>query len=154
MDKTEQHTFFMKEALKEAKKCSKHEDVPIGAVIVLNNKIIGSGYNQVEKLNDPTAHAEIIAIKKAIKYINYKYLINAILYVTLEPCSMCAGSIVLSRIKKVVYGASDPKAGACGTLYNIIQDKRLNHRCEVVKGVLEDECSALLKEFFKKLRRK
>ncbi|OGU16289.1 MAG: tRNA-specific adenosine deaminase [Ignavibacteria bacterium GWB2_35_12] len=144
----------MKEAIKEARKCSKHEDVPIGTVVVLNNKIIGRGYNQVEKLKDPTAHAELIAIRKAIKYINYKHLINAILYVTLEPCPMCAGSIVLTRIKKVVYGASEPKTGACGSIYNIIQDKRLNHRCEVVKGVLEDECSQLIKDFFNKLRGK
>ena len=154
MNKNNKHTHFMKEALKEAKKCSKYEDVPIGAVIVLNNEIIGRGYNQVEKLSDPTAHAEKIAIKKAIKHINYKHLINAILYVTLEPCSMCSGSIVLTRIKKIVYGASDTKAGACGSLYNIVQDKRLNHRCEVVKGVLEEECSQLLKDFFKKLRGK
>ena len=153
MGDAEQHIFFIKEALKEAKKCLKYEDVPIGAVVVIDEKIIGRGYNQVEKLKDSTAHAEIIAIKKAIKHIGYKHLINAILYVTLEPCSMCSGSIVLSRMKKVVYGASDPKAGASGSLYNIIQDKRLNHRCEVVKGVLEEECSQLLKDFFKKLRK-
>ncbi|MBI5326660.1 MAG: nucleoside deaminase [Ignavibacteriae bacterium] len=154
MIKIEQHIFFMKEALKEARKCSRYEDVPIGAVVVLDDEIIGRGYNQVEKLNDSTAHAEIIAIKKAVKHINYKHLINSTLYVTLEPCPMCSGSIVLSRINKVVFGTSDPKAGASGSLYNIIQDKRLNHRCEVITGVLEEECSQLLKDFFKKLRKK
>ncbi|TAL70953.1 MAG: nucleoside deaminase [Bacteroidetes bacterium] len=154
LNRKEQHIFYMKEALKEARKCSKFEDVPIGAVVVLENKIIGRGYNQVEKLNDSTAHAEIIAIKKAIKHINYKHLLNAILYVTLEPCSMCSGSIVLARIKTVVYGCSDPKAGAGGSLYNIIEDNRLNHLCEVIKGVMGMECSDLLKDFFKQLRKK
>ena len=148
------HSFFMNAALKEAKKCSEYEDVPIGAVVVLNNKIIGRGFNQIEKLNDPTAHAEMLAIKKAIKKIGSKYLNDCTLYVTLEPCSMCAGAIVLARIKTVVFGANDPKAGACGTLYNIIEDRRLNHRCEVVKGVMEEKCSGLLKEYFQKLRRK
>jgi tRNA(adenine34) deaminase len=150
----DKHTLFMKAALNEAKKCSKYEDVPIGAVVVCDYKIIGRGYNQVEKLNDPTAHAESLAIKKAIKKINSKYLNDCTLYVTLEPCPMCAGAIVLARIKTVVFGASDAKAGSCGTLYNIIEDKRLNHRCEVVRGVIEEECSYLLKDFFQKLRGK
>ncbi len=154
MNEFDKHIRFMKAALKEAKKCSEYEDVPVGAVVVHDSKIIGRGYNQVEKLKDSTAHAELIAIKKAIRKTGYKYLNGCTIYVTLEPCPMCAGAIVLARINTVVFGAGDPKAGSCGTLFNIIEDKRLNHRCEVVRDVMEKECAELLKEFFQKLRGK
>jgi tRNA(adenine34) deaminase len=147
------HTKYMQEALKEARKALKFGDVPIGAVIVSDNKIIGRGYNQVEKKNDSTAHAEIIAIKSAIKKYGYKHLLNCTIYVTLEPCTMCSGAIVLARIPYLVYGAEDPKAGASGSLYAITDDKRLNHRCQITNGILADECSIIIKDFFHKLRK-
>jgi len=145
--------FFMKFAILESKKSLKSGDVPVGAIIVKDNKIISRAHNQIEKKGDSTAHAELLAIQKAIKKLGYKHLLDCTLYVTLEPCAMCAGAIVLARIPRVVFGATDPKTGACGSLYNIVNDKRLNHRCEVISGVLEDECSKLLKDFFKKLRK-
>ena len=145
---------FMAEAILEAKKALGHEDVPIGAVVVCNDQIIGRGYNKVEKNNNSLAHAEIQAIKQAIKVKGYKHLTECSLYVTLEPCSMCSGAIVLSRLKRLVFGAKDPKSGASGTLFNITEDPRLNHRCIVNSGILEKECSKLLKDFFKELRKK
>jgi tRNA(adenine34) deaminase len=144
---------FMKEAIAEAKKALKNNDVPIGAVIVNDGKIIARGYNKVEKKHNVLAHAEMTAIKNALKVTKRKHLNNCSLYVTLEPCVMCSGAIVLSRFKKLVYGAKDPKAGASGTLYSITNDERLNHRCTVTGGVLEKECSDMLKEFFKDLRK-
>jgi tRNA(adenine34) deaminase len=146
-------TMFMKHAINEAKKTIKSNDVPIGAIIVHNFKIIARAHNQVEKLMDSTAHAELIAIKKAIKKVKYKHLNNCTLYVTLEPCTMCSGAIVLSRIDRIVFGALDPKTGACGSVYNIPQEKKLNHYCDISTSVLEYECSQLLKEFFTKLRK-
>jgi tRNA(adenine34) deaminase len=146
--------FFMQEALTEATKSLEYEDVPVGDVIVYNGNIIGRGFNQVERLNDSLAHAEIFAIREAIYNIDYKHLIDCSMYVTLEPCAMCSGAIVLARIKNLYIGADDPKTGASGTLYSITEDSRLNHRCYVTRGVLKDDCSALLKEFFKKLRNK
>jgi tRNA(adenine34) deaminase len=146
------HTKFMRAALTEARKSVLTGDVPIGAVIVFEGRIIARGRNMVEKSSDPTAHAEMIAIKKAVKRIGYKHLIGCSLYVTLEPCSMCSGAIVSSRIKHVYFGAHDPKAGACGSLYNICSDPRLNHRCEVHSGLLADESSSELKSFFAQLR--
>ena len=143
---------WMYEALKEAKKALLKDDVPIGAVIVNCGKIIGRGYNQVEMLKDPTAHAEMIAITAASNYMSEKWLLNSTLYVTIEPCSMCAGAFVLSRIKRLVYGSKDPKSGACGTVVNIINNNKLNHRIKVKSGILEKECSFLLKKFFKKKR--
>jgi tRNA(adenine34) deaminase len=151
LDNSYNDELFMREALLEARKALDNNDVPIGAVIVKNGEIIGRGYNKVEKNMDSTAHAEIRAIKNAIKNSDYKHLIDCSLYVTLEPCPMCSGAIVLSRLKRLVYGVKDPKAGASGTLYSITNDERLNHRCVVVEGVLEKECSKLLKQFFKKL---
>lgn len=145
---------FMREALKYAKKSLKSDDVPIGCIITNNNEIISRAFNQVEKNSSPTAHCEIIAINKAVKKIGYKHLYDCTLYVTLEPCSMCAGAIVLSRLKRVVIGTADPKTGACGSIFNIVNDLRLNHRCEVKTGVLKYECSAIIKEFFMKLRNK
>lgn len=139
-------------ALEEAEKALESEDAPIGAVIVKGDNIIGSGYNQVEKNGDPSAHAEMIAIKEAVQNNGYKRLLDCDIYVTVEPCAMCAGAIVLARLRRIVFGAYDPKAGACGSLYNIPSDERLNHKCEIVPGVLQEECSQILKDFFKKIR--
>ena len=144
---------FMLEALKEARKAYQDDEVPVGAVIVDQGRIIARGYNQVERLKDPTAHAEIIAITSAANYLGTKWLNQASLYVTIEPCSMCAGALVLARIKNLYFGASDPKTGACGSVVNIANHKELNHRVKVVAGILELECSSLLKEFFRKKRK-
>lgn len=144
---------FMEEAIKEAKKAASKKEVPVGAVIVKEGKIIARGHNQRESTNDATSHAEIIAIRKASKKIKNWRLSGCTLYVTVEPCPMCAGAIVQARIDRVVYGAKDPKAGAVETLYQILSDKRLNHQVkEVISGVKEEECAELLKDFFKKLR--
>ena len=142
----------MRVALQEATLALKKKEVPVGAVVVYQDKIIGRGHNQTETLNDPTAHAEILAIGAAANYLNSWRLSEAVLYVTLEPCAMCAGAIVLARMKKLVFGAFDPKAGACGSLYNLVQDKRLNHQVEVISEVFKEDCSALLQTFFKELR--
>ena len=144
---------YMLEALKEAQKAFDQDEVPIGAVIVYQGKIIARGYNQVERLKDPTAHAEIIAITSAANYLGTKWLNEASLYVTIEPCSMCAGALVLARIKKLFFGANDPKTGACGSVINIVNHKELNHRIKVTKGIFQTECSSLLKGFFKKKRK-
>ncbi len=144
---------FMRQALREAQKAFEAEEVPIGAVIVHENKIIGRGYNQTERLQDPTAHAEMIAITAAADYLGSRRLLDCTLYVTLEPCAMCSGAIVLARVPRLVYGASDPKAGASGTLYTITHDPRLNHRCIVVPGILEEEGAAMLRTFFARIRR-
>jgi len=143
---------WMQVALQEARSALKKKEVPVGAVVIYQGKIIGRGHNQTESLNDPTAHAEILAIGAAANYLNSWRLSEADLYVTVEPCSMCAGALVLSRIRKLVFGAYDPKSGACGSLYNLVQDKRFNHQVELVSEVLKDECSELLQAFFKELR--
>ncbi|MDD5109400.1 MAG: tRNA adenosine(34) deaminase TadA [Candidatus Omnitrophica bacterium] len=148
------HIIYMQEALKEAERASSEDEVPVGAVIVHKDKIIARGHNQIERLKDPTAHAEIIAITSAANYLGTKWLNDASLYVTIEPCSMCAGALVLSRIKNLYFGASDPKTGACGSVVNIVNHKKLNHRIKVVKGILRLECSSLLKDFFKQKRKK
>jgi len=145
---------YMQEALKEAQKAFQEEEVPVGSVIVHQGKIIARGHNQVERLKDPTAHAEIIAITSAANYLGTKWLNEASLYVTIEPCSMCAGALVLARIKKLYFGASDPKTGACGSIINIVNHKKLNHRIKVAGGILQEECSSILKDFFKKKRKK
>ncbi len=142
----------MREALKEAQKAFEKDEVPVGAVIVYQDKVIARGYNQVELLKDPTAHAEMLALTSATAYFNAKWLNDVCAYVTIEPCAMCAGAFVLARIKKIIYGADDPKTGACGSVVNIVNNKKLNHRIDVKKGILKDECGALLKEFFKKKR--
>ncbi|MDD4907896.1 MAG: tRNA adenosine(34) deaminase TadA [Candidatus Omnitrophica bacterium] len=144
----------MSEALKEAGKAAEHDEVPVGCVIVHDRKIIARGHNQVERLKDPTAHAEMIALTSAANFLSSKWLSDATLYVTIEPCSMCAGALVLSRIRRVVYGAKDPKTGACGSVVNIANHKKLNHRVTVKSGILAKECGALLTEFFKKKRAK
>ncbi|KAA3608488.1 MAG: nucleoside deaminase [Calditrichaeota bacterium] len=145
---------FMQEAIKEARKAFDSGDVPVGAVVVLDNRIIGRGHNQVELLSDPTAHAEMIAITAATATIQEKFLREAQLFVTVEPCSMCAGASVLARIKKLVYGVQDIKTGAHSSLFNLLNDPRLNHQIEVIPGVLKKECSQLMGEFFLQLREK
>lgn len=150
----DQHLQFMEAALAEAKKALTLNEVPVGAVISYEGQIIGKGYNQVENLNDPTAHAEMIAISAAANYLQSWRLENCSIYVTLEPCSMCAGAIVLSRIKWLYYGTDDPKAGSCGSLRNIVQDKRLNHQLRLKSGLLANEAEDLLKIFFRNLRKR
>jgi len=147
------HIFYMQEALKEAQRAFEEDEVPVGAVIVHKGQIIARGHNQVELLKDPTAHAEMLALTSATNYLGTKWLNDASLYVTIEPCSMCAGALVLSRIKEVYFGASDPKTGACGSIVNIANHRKLNHRIKIKKGILEAECGSLLKDFFKKKRK-
>lgn len=148
------HEEFMREAIMEAKKAEEIAEVPIGAIIVHNGEIIARGFNKRETLQRSDAHAELIAIAEANQNVGSWRLEECTLYVTLEPCPMCAGAIVQSRIPHVVYGASDPKAGCAGTLINLLDDSRFNHQSTVESGVLEEECASLLKEFFKKLRKK
>ncbi len=138
--------------MREAEKAFCRDEIPVGAVVVLNDMIIGRGYNQTESLNDPTAHAEMIAISAAANTLRSWRLENCSLYVTLEPCAMCSGALVSARMKEVIIGAMDPKAGACGSLRNIVQDHRLNHQVQVLSNVLEEESSEILKRFFQKLR--
>ena len=143
---------FMKEALKEAQKAYNKLEVPVGAVIVKDGKIISRANNQKECKNDTTNHAEILAIKKASKKLNSWRLLDCDMYVTLEPCSMCAGALIQSRIRKVYIGALDEKTGACGSVLNLLEDYKFNHIVEVEKGVLKEECETLLKKFFRELR--
>ncbi|WP_299095568.1 tRNA adenosine(34) deaminase TadA [uncultured Metabacillus sp.] len=146
--------YFMKLAIEEAKKAQEIGEVPIGAVIVLDGNVIASAYNLREKDQRSIAHAEILAIDEACKALGTWRLEEATLYVTLEPCPMCAGAIVLSRIKRVVYGAADPKGGCAGTLMNLLQEQRFNHQVEVAMGVEEEVCSTLLSDFFRELRQR
>ena len=148
------HEFWMKHAFNEAEKALELGETPVGAVIVKEGKIIGRGGNRVETYKDPTAHAEIIAIGAASEETAYARLIDSTMYVTLEPCPMCAGAIVLARIPQLFYGVSDPKMGACGSVYDICRDKCLNHQVEVISGVMEHECSSILREFFISVRAK
>lgn len=143
---------FMEAALAEAKAAASEGEVPVGAVVAWGNRIVGRGRNRVEATQDPTAHAEIIAIGAAAQTVQTWRLDEAVLYVTLEPCHMCAGAIVLARIARLVFGALDPKAGACGSLAMVPQDLRLNHRVEVVSGVLAGESAELLQRFFRERR--
>ena len=145
---------YMLEAVKEAMKAFDADEVPVGAVIVHNGRIIARAHNQIKLLKDPTAHAEMIAITQAASHLASERLLETTLYSTVEPCAMCAGAMVLARIKRLVYGAEDPKTGAAGSVTNVVNDRRLNHRISVVKGVLEKESSTLLKEFFALKRRK
>lgn len=142
----------MREALKEAVKAFECDEVPVGAVIVYEKQIIARAHNQIVMLKDPTAHAEMIAITQAADYLRNERLLNCSLYVTIEPCPMCAGASVLARIKKIIYGADDPKSGACGSVINIANNKKLNHRIEVTSGIMREDCADLMKEFFKKKR--
>jgi tRNA(adenine34) deaminase len=145
---------FMAEALKEAAIAFDKDEVPVGCVIVHEGKVIARGHNQVETLKDPTAHAEMLALTSAAAALGSKWLNGAILYATIEPCSMCAGALVLARVKEVVFGAADPKTGACGSVINIARHTKLNHKISIRKGVLKDECALMLKEFFKGKRGK
>lgn len=143
----------MKEALKEAQKAYDKLEVPVGAVIVKDGKIIARAYNQKEEKNDTTNHAEILAIKKASKKLGSWRLLDCDMYVTLEPCSMCAGALIQSRIRKVYIGADDEKTGACGTKLNLLEDYDFNHKVEIQRGVLKEECENIMKKFFKELRK-
>jgi tRNA(adenine34) deaminase len=143
----------MRAALREAEASAAVDEVPIGCVIVHDGLVIGRGHNQVESLQDATAHAEIIAIGAASTALGSWRLNDCTLYVTLEPCAMCAGAIILARLGRLVYGASDPKAGACGSVLDVIHERRLNHRVDVDAGLLGEECGALLREFFERKRR-
>lgn len=145
---------FMKEALKEAKKAYEKEEIPVGAIIVKDNKIIARAYNVKEEKKDTTKHAEIIAIQKASKKLESWRLTDCDIYVTLEPCSMCAGALIQSRIRKVYIGTMDKKTGACGSVLNLLENYKFNHKVEVENGILEEECEKILKEFFKELRNK
>ncbi|NBI06341.1 tRNA adenosine(34) deaminase TadA [Senegalia massiliensis] len=148
------NNYFMKKALKQAEIAYQKEEVPIGCVIVKDGKIIASAYNMREELNDPTAHAEIIALQDASEILGGWRLTGCTMYVTIEPCAMCAGAIVNSRIDKLIIGSMDKKAGACGSILNIVQNDKLNHRVEMITGIMEQECSNIMKNFFKDLRKK
>jgi tRNA(adenine34) deaminase len=150
----EDHIRWMREAIEEAKKAEALREVPIGAVIVKNNEIIGRGHNLRESTLDPTAHAEIIAIRQASQSLDAWRLLDCKLYVTLEPCPMCSGAIVQARVPQVIYGTPDPKAGCAGTLMNLLQEPRFNHESNVISGVLQEECAQLLTQFFRRLRGK
>ena len=154
MDKLEkpEDSGWMREALAEAGRAAAAGEVPIGAVVVRGGEVIGRGYNRRETDRDPLAHAELLAIREAARRIGGWRLTECTLYCTLEPCPMCAGALVNSRIERLVYGAADPKAGWCGTLGNLVQEPRLNHRLEVTAGVLAEESAALLRGFFASLR--
>jgi tRNA(adenine34) deaminase len=143
----------MRAALREARASSEADEVPVGCVIVLDGSIIGRGHNQVERLHDATAHAEILAIGAASNALQSWRLSECTLYVTLEPCAMCAGAMVLARVGRLVYGAADPKAGACGSVLDVIHERRLNHRVETTADVLADECGSMLRAFFARKRR-
>ena len=147
------HEAFMREALRQAQRAADEDEVPVGAVIVHENRIIARAHNQVETLHDPTGHAEMIAITQAANFLSCKWLNDCALYVTIEPCSMCAGALVLARIKRICFGAGDPKTGACGSVLNIIQHDFLNHKIEVRKGLLGGECGHLLSQFFEQKRK-
>ena len=153
MDEIKLKNKFMKEALKEAKKAYDKNEIPVGAIIVKDNKIIARAHNIKEEKNDTTKHAEIIAIQKASKKLGTWRLLNCEMYVTLEPCSMCAGALIQARIKKVNIGTMDEKTGACGSVLNLLEDYKFNHNVEIEKDIMKDECEHILKEFFKKLRK-
>jgi tRNA(adenine34) deaminase len=143
---------FMLEALKEAARAAEEGEVPVGAVVVKDGQIIARAHNMVETAHRSSAHAEMIALEAAEAALGAKWLPGAAMYVTLEPCSMCSGAMVLARMSRLVIGADDPKTGACGSLYNIVNDTRLNHSIEITRGVLAGECSAVLKNFFRSRR--
>ncbi|RST57758.1 nucleoside deaminase [Siminovitchia terrae] len=145
---------YMRLAIAEAKKAEEMQEVPIGAVVVLNDEVVAAAHNRRETDQNAVAHAELLAIEEACEKLGTWRLEEAELFVTLEPCPMCSGAIILSRVKKVVYGASDPKAGCAGTLMNLLTDERFNHQSEVINGVLGEECGRLLSDFFRSIRQK
>ncbi len=145
---------FMREAIREAERAAARGEVPVGSVVVVGGEIIARAHNLRETAQDPTAHAELIAVRQSAARLSSWRLVDATVYVTLEPCPMCAGMLINARVPRVVYGAVDPKAGALESLYRLGEDERLNHRLEVASGVLADECGALLREFFGRLRKR
>ncbi len=144
--------YFMREALRQALKAGKADEVPVGAVIVRAGKVIARAHNQVELLKDATAHAEMLALTQAEAAVDDWRLIDCDLYVTKEPCAMCAGALVHTRVRRVIFGCADPAAGAAGSVINLLQMPTLNHRCDIVAGVLQDECAGILKDFFRERR--
>jgi tRNA(adenine34) deaminase len=148
-----QEHLYMQQAIIQAQQAVQNDEIPVGAVIIHGNRIIARAYNQVEMLKDPTAHAEMIAITQAANALSCKWLQDCSIYVTLEPCSMCAGALVLARIKRIYYGAADPKAGACGSVMNIAAHNHLNHQVEVSGGLLKEECGHLISQFFEQKRK-
>jgi tRNA(adenine34) deaminase len=155
LDFNEADLNFMREALYDAEKAAVRDEIPVGSLIVYDNKIITRACNLKETVGDPTAHAEMLVIRQASEILgNWRWLTEATLYTTLEPCPMCAGAMVLARIKRLVYGAYDPKAGAAGSLMNLAQHEKLNHRMAVTAGVMEEDCAAILKKFFSERRLK
>jgi len=142
----------MLEALKEAKKAYAKDEVPVGAVVVADGKIIARAYNQTIQLNDPTAHAEIIALRKAAKKIGNYRLNDCQMYVTIEPCPMCAGALIWARVNELIYGVTDPKSGACGSVVNLFSDKKFNHQVKITSGILEEDCKKIVRKFFNEKR--
>ena len=148
----DRHEYFMRRALQEAAAAREEGEVPVGAVIVYEGVIIARAHNQRERLHDPTAHAEMIAITQAAEHLQAWRLAGCTVYVTLEPCAMCAGALVLARVDRLVFGAFDPKAGACGSVLDVVRESKLNHRIEIISGILELECGGILREFFQTRR--
>lgn len=148
----QKHQRFMARALMLAEQAYEEGEVPVGAVVVHRGQIVGKGYNQVERLNDPTAHAEMLAISAACETIGQKYLSECTLYVTIEPCPMCSGAAVWSKLGTVVFGAPDARGGGSGSVFNISANKKLNHQAKIIQGVMENECEQLMKDFFKERR--
>jgi tRNA(adenine34) deaminase len=144
--------YFMRLALREASRALEHDDVPIGAVIVHNGEVVGAGHNEREVRADPTAHAEMVALREAARALGSWRLLDAVMYVTLEPCAMCAGAIVLARVPRVVFGTRDPKAGAAGSVLDVLDEPRLNHRPQVQSGLLDEDCADILRAFFSSRR--
>lgn len=145
--------WFMRLAIREAELALSHGDVPVGAVVVAGGEVIGAGHNERELRQDPSAHAEMLALRNAARHLGSWRVLDAVLYVTLEPCAMCAGAIVLARVPRVVYGCTDPKAGAAGSVLDVLDQPLLNHRPDVAGGLLADECAGLLRAFFASRRR-
>lgn len=142
----------MRQAFRLAEQAYEEKEIPVGAVVVHRGRIIGKGYNQTERLNDATAHAEMLAVSAACSHLGSKYLEDCTLYVTLEPCPMCTGALVWSKLPRLVFGAWDARAGACGSQFNLASNRRLNHQIEVIQGILEIDCEWILKEFFRERR--
>ena len=145
--------FYMKEALREAQKAFEKDEVPIGAIAVYKNQIIGRGHNQTEQLQDPTAHAEILAITAAANALSSWRLNDVEMFTTMEPCIMCAGALVLARVKRIIFGARDEKFGGCGSIFNIVEEEKLNHQIKITAGVMEKEAAALMQRFFAEKRK-
>ncbi|MDZ7773911.1 MAG: tRNA adenosine(34) deaminase TadA [Balneolaceae bacterium] len=147
-----QHERYMMQAFRLAEQAYEEKEVPVGAVVVHRGRIIGKGYNQTERLKDPTAHAEMLAVSAACATLESKYLEECTLYVTLEPCPMCTGGLIWAKLPRLVFGAWDARAGACGSMFNLADHRKLNHRIEIIQGILEEDCEALMKTFFRERR--